>query len=99
MAGDVVVTPDDGEPVTMGKGDRVTFPAGMSYTWQVKEALQIWFVKLDLDFYFNSISKSILEDKSSKTISVVILSILIFNWRSQCFNSSIAVLAAVELIR
>lgn len=37
LEGDVVVTPDGGEPVEMGKGDFVTFPAGMSCTWQVRK--------------------------------------------------------------
>jgi hypothetical protein len=31
-----VVTPDSGEPVEMGKGDLVTFPAGMSCTWDIR---------------------------------------------------------------
>lgn len=35
LAGDVVVTPASGEPVQMGKGDLVTFPAGMSCTWEI----------------------------------------------------------------
>ena len=35
LEGDVIVTPKDGEPVRFGKGDLVTFPAGMSCTWQV----------------------------------------------------------------
>ncbi|NES99248.1 MAG: DUF861 domain-containing protein [Sphaerospermopsis sp. SIO1G2] len=35
LEGDVVVTPDGGEPVKMGKGDLVTFPAGMSCTWNI----------------------------------------------------------------
>lgn len=35
LAGEVTVTPDGGEPVTMGKGDLVTFPAGMSCTWKI----------------------------------------------------------------
>ena len=33
--GDVVVTPDVGAPVRFGKGDLVTFPAGMSCRWRV----------------------------------------------------------------
>ena len=37
LEGDVVVTPDGGEPVTMGKGDLVTFPQGMSCTWQIRQ--------------------------------------------------------------
>ena len=40
LDGDVVVTPDGGEPVQMGKGDRVTFPAGMSCTWEIRIAVR-----------------------------------------------------------
>ena len=40
LAGDVVVTPKGGEPVQMGKGDLVTFPAGMSCTWQINTAVK-----------------------------------------------------------
>lgn len=36
LTGDVVVTPDGGEPVSMGQGDLVTFPAGMSCTWDIR---------------------------------------------------------------
>lgn len=36
LEGDVVVTPDGGEPVRMGKGDLVRFPAGMSCTWEIR---------------------------------------------------------------
>lgn len=35
LAGDVIVTPNGGQPVQMGKGDLVTFPAGMSCTWEI----------------------------------------------------------------
>ncbi len=35
LEGEVVVTADDGEQVKVGKGDLVTFPGGMSCTWQV----------------------------------------------------------------
>ena len=35
LEGDVIVTPDGGEPVRFGKGDLVTFPAGLSYTWKI----------------------------------------------------------------
>lgn len=37
LAGDVIVTPVGGNPVQMGKGDLVTFPAGMSCTWDIKK--------------------------------------------------------------
>ncbi len=35
LEGDVIVTPDGGESVQVGKGDLVKFPAGMSCTWQI----------------------------------------------------------------
>ena len=37
LQGDVIVTPDGGEPVHMGKGDLVTFPKGMSCIWEIRE--------------------------------------------------------------
>lgn len=37
LEGEVVVTPDGGEPVKMGKGDLVTFPDGMSCTWEIRQ--------------------------------------------------------------
>jgi uncharacterized cupin superfamily protein len=37
LEGNVVVKPDKGDPVEMGKGDLVTFPKGMSCTWKVKK--------------------------------------------------------------
>ena len=37
LEGDVVVTPDGGDPVEMGAGDLVTFPAGMSCTWTIRQ--------------------------------------------------------------
>ncbi|WP_019509191.1 cupin domain-containing protein [Pleurocapsa sp. PCC 7319] len=40
LEGDVVVTPDGGEPVTMGKGDLVTFPEGMPCTWKINKAVK-----------------------------------------------------------
>ena len=36
LEGEVTVTPEGGEPVTVGKGDLVTFPQGMSCTWKIK---------------------------------------------------------------
>jgi uncharacterized cupin superfamily protein len=35
LEGDVLVTIDGGQSVQMGKGDLVTFPAGMSCTWEI----------------------------------------------------------------
>lgn len=40
LEGEIVVTPKGGEPVSFGKGDLVTFPAGMACTWEVKKALR-----------------------------------------------------------
>lgn len=40
LEGDVVVTPDGGEPLRIGKGDLVVFPAGMSCTWDIKQAVK-----------------------------------------------------------
>ena len=40
LEGDVVVTPEGEEPVRVGKGDLVTFPAGMSCTWDVREPVR-----------------------------------------------------------
>jgi uncharacterized protein len=40
LEGEVVVTPKGGEPVKFGKGDLVTFPAGMSCTWEVRQPLR-----------------------------------------------------------
>ncbi|MDJ0675671.1 MAG: cupin domain-containing protein [Calothrix sp. MO_167.B42] len=35
LEGDVIVTPEGGQPVKMGKGDLVIFPTGMSCTWEI----------------------------------------------------------------
>ena len=40
LEGEVVVTPRDGRPVHMGAGDLVTFPVGMSCTWEVRQAVR-----------------------------------------------------------
>ena len=36
LEGEVVVTPDGGEPVTIKRGDLAIFAAGLSCTWDVK---------------------------------------------------------------
>lgn len=38
--GRVTVEPDDGEPVTIEAGDLVTFPQGMSCTWDIHEGVR-----------------------------------------------------------
>jgi len=40
LAGRVIVTPEGGEPVEMGEGDLVTFPAGLSCTWKILEPVR-----------------------------------------------------------
>jgi len=40
LEGDVTVTPDGSAPVRIGKGDLVTFPAGMSCTWDVHQPVR-----------------------------------------------------------
>jgi uncharacterized cupin superfamily protein len=40
LAGDVTVTPDKGTPVKFGTGDLVTFPAGMSCTWEIRAGVR-----------------------------------------------------------
>lgn len=40
LEGEVIVTPDGGTPVRMGKGDLVTFPKGMSCTWSIRNAVR-----------------------------------------------------------
>jgi len=40
LEGDIVVTPEGGEPVKMGVGDLVSFPAGMSCEWDIKQPVR-----------------------------------------------------------
>ncbi len=35
LEGEAIVTPKGGEPVTIGRGDLVHFPAGMSCEWEI----------------------------------------------------------------
>jgi uncharacterized protein len=39
LEGECVITPIGGKPVNFGKGDLVTFPAGLSASWEVKKPL------------------------------------------------------------
>ena len=43
LEGDVIVTPQGGEPVSMGKGDMVTFPRGMSCHWNIRKEVKKYF--------------------------------------------------------
>jgi uncharacterized cupin superfamily protein len=40
LEGEIVVTPDDGEPVTIVAGDYVTFPVGLTSVWQITKNLR-----------------------------------------------------------
>jgi len=40
LEGNVVVTPDGGDPVEIQAGDLVTFPSGMSCTWKISKAIR-----------------------------------------------------------
>ena len=40
LEGECVITPEGGKPVSFGKGDLVTFPAGMRCSWEVKQPLR-----------------------------------------------------------
>lgn len=44
LEGDVIVTPEGGEPVEIGKGDLVTFPKGMSCTWNIRKDVKKHYV-------------------------------------------------------
>lgn len=40
LEGEVIVTPEDGQPVEIRQGDLVVFPAGMHCAWNVKKAVK-----------------------------------------------------------
>lgn len=40
LRGEFTVTPDGGEPVRIGPKDLVTFPKGMSCTWEIHKAVR-----------------------------------------------------------
>jgi len=40
LEGQVIVIPEGGEPVSFGKGDLVTFPHGLSCTWDIRSAVK-----------------------------------------------------------
>ncbi len=43
LEGEVIVTPEGGEPVQIGKGDLVTFPAGMACTWDIRRPVKKYY--------------------------------------------------------
>ena len=40
LEGEVTVTPENGQPVTIQPGDLVTFPKGMSCTWKISKSIR-----------------------------------------------------------
>ena len=40
LEGEVIVTPDGGDPVRFRQGDLVTFPAGMGCTWDIVQPVR-----------------------------------------------------------
>mgnify|MGYP000530508190 FL=1 len=40
LEGSVTVTPENGEPVTMGEYDLFSFPEGMKCTWEIHAVIQ-----------------------------------------------------------
>ena len=44
LEGQVVVTPENGDPVEIQAGDLVTCPAGMSCTWQVNQRIRKHYI-------------------------------------------------------
>ncbi|MBT5098288.1 cupin domain-containing protein [Gammaproteobacteria bacterium] len=40
LEGEIVVTPDGGEPVTLVPGDYITFPKGLKSVWSVTKQLR-----------------------------------------------------------
>ncbi|MBH8564032.1 cupin domain-containing protein [Nostoc sp. CENA67] len=43
LTGDVIVTPDGGQPMLMGKGDLVAFPVGTSCTWEIRSDVRKYY--------------------------------------------------------
>ncbi len=40
LEGEVIVTPEGGEPVTIKQGDFVTFPTGMECNWKILKGVR-----------------------------------------------------------
>jgi len=43
IKGKVVVTPDGEESITFSRGDLITFPAGLSCTWNIIEPIEKYY--------------------------------------------------------
>jgi uncharacterized cupin superfamily protein len=44
VRGKVIVTPDNGEPISMGRGDLVTFPKGLQCTWEILQDVEKHYI-------------------------------------------------------
>jgi uncharacterized cupin superfamily protein len=44
LEGEVIVTPEGGEPVEIVRGDLVTFPAGMNCSWEIKQDIRKHYI-------------------------------------------------------
>jgi len=40
LRGQFIVTPEGGEPQEFGRGDLITFPAGLKCTWKITKAVE-----------------------------------------------------------
>ena len=40
LRGRFTVTPDGGDPIEFNRGDFITFPAGLSCTWKIDQAVE-----------------------------------------------------------
>ncbi len=47
VRGRVIVTPDGGEPQTFERGDLITFPKGLSCTWEILKKVEKQYNFLD----------------------------------------------------
>lgn len=56
LEGECVITPAGGAPVSFGKGDLVTFPAGTKASWQVIQPLHKHY-QLDGNFVTQSLKR------------------------------------------
>jgi uncharacterized cupin superfamily protein len=63
LEGECIITPTDGTPISFGKGDLVTFPAGMTANWEVKKPLHKHY-KLD----GNAVSQAFRRIKAALTL-------------------------------
>jgi len=44
IQGEAIVTPDEGDPVTIGRSDLVSFPKGMKCTWKIIRTVRKYYM-------------------------------------------------------